>query len=122
MGEFMSQLFFKKRYQDAIRAGCKSTTIRRWGRPMVRVGRRAFSPGLGWLSIEAVDPVAWDELDDADASADGFATAIEMKRLLLEIYPGHENDGKQWFRVRFRLNELQKKPRVDQRSAPLLFD
>lgn len=110
----MSQLFFKKIYQDAIRAGRKSTTIRRWGRPMVKAGQIAFSPGLGWLCIEAVDAVELEALDDADAGADGFATAREMRKLLRTLYPSHRGDGKQWFRVRFRLHEAIAPRRQDQ--------
>ena len=103
----MSQLYFKKPFQDAIRAGTKTTTIRRWARPMVKVGRNSFSPGLGWLAIEAVEVIQIESLDDADATADGFDTAVEMRRRLIEFYPGHCDDDKSWFRVRFRVHELQ---------------
>ena len=110
----MSQLFFKKPYQDAIRAGRKQTTIRRWARPMLTQGQKAFSPGLGWLAIEAVDTVQIEALDDDDATADGFDTACEMRRLLHEMYPSHLTDGKQWFRVRFRVHEIhQPRPRPE---------
>lgn len=117
----MSQLFFKKHFQDAIRANQKNTTIRRWSRPMVQAGQKAFSPGVGWLAIEAVDVVHLDDLGDADANADGFPTAGEMKRLLMELYPAHETDRKQWFRVRFRVDALQapRPARVD--DSPSLF-
>ena len=114
----MSQLFFKKIYQDAIRAGAKSTTIRRWDRPMVKAGQIAFSPGLGWLSIESVDAVELETLDDSDATADGFKTAREMRRLLRSLYPGHGTDGKQWFRVRFRIREEISRKRD---NSPTLF-
>ena len=63
-------------------------------------GRRAYCPGLGYLDIEAVEPVTWDDLTEADAIADGFATLGKMKRVLLSIYPNRD-DGKQWWRVRF---------------------
>ena len=101
----MGQLFFKKHFQDAIRAGRKSTTIRRWDKPALKAGERAFSPGLGWLLIEAVDLVELDRLNETDAAADGFKTATEMRKLLRSLYPGHKTDGKQWFRVRFVLQE-----------------
>jgi hypothetical protein len=118
----MSQLFFKKQYQDAIRAGAKCTTIRRWDRPMVRPGRRAFSPGLGWLNIDSVDLIQFEQLDEADACADGFSTAFEMKRSLAEIYPKHESDGKQWFRIRFRVDELQPRRGVVDAPSQLFRD
>lgn len=116
----MSQLFFKKPYQDAIRAGRKRTTIRRWNRPMLAVGQKAFSPGLGWLLIDAVNEVELSELDDQDAAADGFQTASEMRRLLLELYPAHATDEKQWFRVAFRLHSLQVRKRATD-DSPTLF-
>jgi hypothetical protein len=101
----MGQLFFKKHFQDAIRAGRKHTTIRRWDRPMVRVGERAFSPGLGWLNIEAVEVVELEKLCDSDAQADGFETMTALREVLLALYPNHASDGKQWFRVEFKLAE-----------------
>lgn len=100
----MSQLFFKKPFQDAIRAGRKCTTIRRWDKPMVKVGQQAFSPGLGWLAIESVDAIELDGLSDSDATDDGFATVTELRQLLFSMYPKHASDGKRWFRVRFRLH------------------
>lgn len=107
----MPQLFFKKRFQDAIRAGTKRTTIRRWDRPMVHAGQQAFSPGLGWLLIDAVDAVELDALGDDDADADGFASVAEMKQLLIELYPAHATDQKRWFRVRFHLHATHDAPR-----------
>lgn len=117
----MSQLFFKKHFQDAIRANRKNTTIRRWSRPMVQAGQTAFSPGLGWLAIEAVDVVHLDDLCDADANADGFSSAGDMKRLLMELYPLHATDRKQWFRVRFHVDELQAHRPVRADDSPSLF-
>lgn len=117
----MSQLFFKKEFQEAIRANRKKTTIRRWSRPMVQVGQKAFAPGVGWLAIEAVEVVRLDDLDDADANADGFRTASDMKRLLMELYPLHATDQKQWFRVRFHLAELQEQRPVRVDDSPRLF-
>jgi hypothetical protein len=117
----MSQLFFKRVYQEAIRAGRKHTTIRRWGRPMVSAGRRAFSPGLGWLMIDAVDTVALEELDDRDAKADGFETAADMRKLLAELYPRHATDNKQWFRVKFSLDEPQDRTPKAHRNTPSMF-
>ena len=118
----MSQLFFKKPYQDAIRAGRKTTTIRRWDRARVQPGKRAFSPGLGWLAIDAVDAVELEALDDRDAAADGFETAAEMRRLLRRIYPDAKRDGKHWFRVRFRVDELQACRPSSKPVEPNLFE
>lgn len=99
----MSLLLFKKCYLEAIRTGLKQTTIRRWSRPRVRAGGRAYSPGLGWICIENVDEVELRKLDDGDARADGFGSAAQMRKELRRIYPKVKTDGKFWFRVRFRI-------------------
>jgi hypothetical protein len=97
----MSLLLFKKQFLEAIRAGEKRTTIRRWARPRVRAGGRAYSPGLGWVAIDHVDEVNLRDLDDGDARADGFGSVLLMRRELKKIYPDARSDGKFWFRVRF---------------------
>ena len=105
----MSQLFFKKPLQVAIREGRKRTTIRRWpaARPGLRAGQRVFSPGLGWLNIDAVEPVDIESLGDDDARADGFDTSAGLRQVLLELYPDQAADGKAWFRVRFSVDALR---------------
>ena len=116
----MGQLFFKKPLQEAIRDGRKRTTIRRWraAAPGVRVGQRVFSPGLGWLTIDAVEPVELELLADADARADGFDTAAGLRDVLLSLYPQHAGDGKRWFRVSFRVATLTpaRPPRADAKT------
>lgn len=118
----MGQLFFKKPLQLAIREGRKQTTIRRWppARPGLRAGQRVFSPGLGWLSIEAVEPVDLDTLGEDDARADGFDTAAALRQVLMSLYPLHADDGKDWFRVRFRVDQLRPVGTTDT-SQPGLF-
>jgi hypothetical protein len=107
--ERMGQLFFKKPLQLAIREGRKRTTIRRWpaARPGLRAGQRVFSPGLGWLVINAVDPVDLAALGDDDARADGFETSTRLRQALASLYPDHRADGKDWFRVRFSVDTLR---------------
>jgi hypothetical protein len=97
----MGQLLFKKCFWDAIRAGTKRTTLRRWDRPRAKAGDRAFAPGVGWLRVTAVDVVELDDLADADAIADGFDSRSAMREALDEIYPDHATDGKRWYRVAF---------------------
>ncbi|HEY8665456.1 MAG TPA: ASCH domain-containing protein [Tepidisphaeraceae bacterium] len=99
----MLLLLFKKQFFESIRAGQKRTTIRRWTKPRVCAGKQAFTPGLGWISIECVDVVLLRELDDVDAQADGFASAEQIRRELRRLYPAIKRDGKHWFRVRFSL-------------------
>jgi len=121
----MGQLFFKKPLQEAIRAGRKRTTIRRWraGKPGMRAGQRVFSPGLGWLTIEGVEPVDLESLKDADARADGFDTAAGLRKVLLTLYPRHADDGKHWFRVSFQVASLKgtSRKRAGSPSHPELF-
>jgi hypothetical protein len=106
----MPQLFFKGPLQDAIRAGTKRTTIRRWPRAMMQAGQRAYVPGLGWLAIEAVDSTELDDLDDRDAQADGFESAAALRDVLFSLYPAYRGDGKHWFRVAFKAWKLISRP------------
>jgi hypothetical protein len=120
----MGQLFFKKPLQDAIRDGRKRTTIRRWrdGKPGVRAGQRVYSPGLGWLTIEGVEPVDLEALADADARADGFDTAGDLRGVLVALYPHHAADGKRWFRVSFDVAALAPpRRRLEPGNHPELF-
>ena len=119
----MGQLFFKKPLQAAIREGRKRTTIRRWpaARPALRAGQKVFSPGLGWLLIDAVQPVELAALGDEDARADGFEDAAGLRRVLLSLYPRHAADGKRWFRVRFSIERLRPPARRQGASQPGLF-
>jgi hypothetical protein len=114
----MGQLFFKKPLQDAIRDGRKRTTIRRGraGKPALRAGQRVFSPGLGWLTIERVQPVDLEALADADARADGFDTAVDLREVLLSLYPHHAADGKRWFRVAFQVATLKPSAGANERT------
>jgi hypothetical protein len=93
----MSLLLLQKRFLEAIRTGEKKT------KPRVQPGGRAFSPGLGWVSIEKIDEVKLQDLDESDARADGFDSVAAMRRELRRIYPQIKADGKCWFRVRFRI-------------------
>ncbi|HEX4794375.1 MAG TPA: ASCH domain-containing protein [Humisphaera sp.] len=106
----MPQLFFKGQFHQAIRDGTKRTTIRRWKRPMVRAGDRAFVPGFGWLDITAVDMIELAHMADDDARADGFANARDLQMFLALLYPQSSTDGKAWFRVAFTCAELIQKP------------
>ena len=122
------QLFFKKPLQVAIREGRKSTTIRRWDRakPGMQAGEVAYAPGVGWLAIEAVEKVDLDLLGEDDARADGFESLAGLRQLLFALYPDHAADGKDWFRVRFRLRTAEAPRRrrraADDHGGPGLFD
>ena len=68
-------LLFKKKFLPAIRSGQKTQTIRLWKHRRMRAGQRSYIPGAGHVRLTAVDEVRLDELTDADARPDGFATA-----------------------------------------------
>ena len=58
---------------------------------------------MGWLSILTVDVVRnLEQLTDADALADGFQSAADMRKMLKQLYPNSRGDGRQWFRVEFQ--------------------
>ena len=107
----MGQLLFRKVFWEAIARGSKRTTVRRWNRARLKAGQRAFAPGVGWLDIETVDAVDLASFTDADARADGFESLKEMFAALHEMYPDKARDGKQWFRIAFRLASEQESAR-----------
>lgn len=94
-------LLFKKKFLPAIRAGEKTQTIRLWPWRRMRVGQRSYIPGVGYISITAVDEVRLTELTDADAALDGFATADALRSEIEAIYGEKLASGSQTFRVRF---------------------
>ena len=97
-----------------ILSGEKRTTIRRWNAPRVKAQSRCWAPGLGWLFVESVEQIDLKKLTLADAQADGFASVVSMRKTLFEFYPDHETDGRSWFRVTFRPEQVQA-------AAPTLF-
>ncbi|QOV88151.1 ASCH domain-containing protein [Humisphaera borealis] len=99
----MGLLFFKKPMQQAILAGRKVTTIRRWSRPRVKAGGKAWAQGVGWLAIEAVEVIDLRGMTRRDAQADGLPTLAALRAILRECYPAPGRDGKKWLRIRFRL-------------------
>ena len=84
----------------------------------MRAGQRVYSPGLGWLTIDGVEPVELEALVDADARADGFDTASGLRDVLLALYPHHAADGKRWFRVSFQVAALSP-ARASQPATPV---
>jgi hypothetical protein len=96
-------LLFKKKFLEAIRSGEKSQTIRLWGRPRLSSGQRSYIPGVGYIRIQAVDPIALDDLTDADALPDGFPTADALRAEIQSIYSQYPNKGQQAYRIRFVL-------------------
>ena len=99
----MAKLGFLKAYRALVSAGKKTTTLRRWKRPMLRAGQIVDSTGIGRLRIAAVDVVQWEALTESDARADGFDSLADLLAAVQRIYPDWNGDGRSWFKVRFRV-------------------
>ena len=69
----MGQLLFRKVFWEPIARGTKRTTVRRWDRPRLKVGQRAYALGIGWLQIKTVDAIDLNVLTDDDARASDTA-------------------------------------------------
>ena len=100
-------LLFKKKFLEAIRRGEKTQTIRLWRWRMMRAGQRSYIPGIGYIRIECVEPVNLEDLTDADAVPDGFATADALREELHTLYAEKLATGYQAFRVVFHVLEEQ---------------
>ena len=98
-------LLFKKKFLPAIRSGNKTQTIRLWRWRMMRAGQRSYIPGAGYIRIDHVEEVELDDLTDADAIPDGFATAAELRQEIHDIYAEKIAAGYKTFRVAFHLLE-----------------
>jgi hypothetical protein len=96
-------LLFKKEFLPAIRRGEKTQTIRLWTHRRMKAGQRSYIPGAGAIRIAAVDEVRLDQLTDADAQPDGFATAEELRREIARLYPDQLARGCRAYRVVFVL-------------------
>ncbi len=94
-------LLFKKKFIEPIRRGEKTQTIRLWKRRRMKTGQRSYIPGVGYVSILEVEPVELDNLTDADAIPDGFATADLLRAEIRSLYTAEIAAGFQPYRVRF---------------------
>jgi hypothetical protein len=96
-------LLFKKKFLAAIRSGEKTQTIRLWKYCRMRAGQRSYIPGVGYIRVETVEPVALDELDDRDAQPDGFATADLLRSEIAQLYGDVQAEGLHAYRIVFRV-------------------
>jgi hypothetical protein len=103
-------LLFKKKFLPAIRSGAKTQTIRLWKWRMMRSGQRSYIPGAGYIRIDQVDEVRLEDLTDADAIPDGFATADALRAEINTIYGDKLAAGYKAFRVVFHLSEEMATP------------
>jgi hypothetical protein len=94
-------LLFKKKFLDDIRSGSKTQTIRLWKYRRMRSGQRSYIPGVGPIRVITVERVCLDELTDADARPDGFASAAELREELRSLYGPQLESDYQAFRITF---------------------
>jgi hypothetical protein len=98
-------LLFKKKFLPAIRSGEKTQTIRLWKWRMMRDGQRSYVPGVGHIQIDRVEQVEIDDLTDADALPDGFASADALRQELRTIYGERLAAGSKAFRIVFHVTQ-----------------
>jgi hypothetical protein len=101
--DFQVMLLFKKQFLPAIRQGTKTQTIRLWKSARMRAGQRSYIPGIGYIRVTGVDRVRLEDLTDADAAPDGFATADALREELARLYPTQLADSHQAFRIIFHV-------------------
>jgi uncharacterized protein YqfB (UPF0267 family) len=104
----MKKLHFKRAFRKAVLSGQKTSTLRRWRHARVKEGDTVLAPGVGTLVIRGCEAVDFEKLNRADARADGFDSIAELWRAVESIYPDFATDGKQWFRVRFAVQDKAK--------------
>lgn len=78
----------------------------------MKPGQRSYIPGIGYISIQDVQPVALAALTDADAVPDGFETAEALRAELQTLYAGEIAKGFQAFRIRFAVFPPQEQERM----------
>ncbi|HEX4148041.1 MAG TPA: ASCH domain-containing protein [Pirellulales bacterium] len=96
-------LLFKKKFLEAIRQGEKTQTIRLWKHCRMRSGQRSYIPGVGYIRVEAVEPVELERLEDRDARPDGFATAELLRCEIAQLYGDVQSAGYGAYRIVFRV-------------------
>jgi hypothetical protein len=100
-------LLFKKQFLPAIRRGEKTQTIRLWKHRRLKAGQRSYVPGAGPIRITAVEEVRLDDLTDADALPDGFATADQLRSEIARLYPAQTKRGYRAYRIVFELLDAE---------------
>lgn len=96
-------LLFKKKFLEDIRAGRKTQTIRVWKFRHMRRGQLSYTPGVGYIEITEVEPVKLEELTDADALPDGFASVEDLRQEIWRLYTPEQLQERKVFRIRFRV-------------------
>lgn len=105
-------MLFKAPVLTAIAEGQVTLAFRRWRKPTVRSGGTLTTP-VGVLAIDAVEPVAPEDIDEAQARDAGYRS----RQALLDDLAGDA----QLYRIGFRLagDDPRKAMRLDTSEAAL---
>lgn len=106
-------MLFRSHTLEGIAEGNVTVAFRRWRRPTVRAGGTLLT-AVGQLGIEAVDPIALDEITEVDARAAGYRS---RDALLDEL--ARRREGQVY---RIRLGVLRPDPRVALRRSNTMTD
>jgi hypothetical protein len=110
-------LLFKKKFIELIRRGEKTQTVRIWPYRKYREGQRSYIPGIGYIQILAVDAIPLQDLTEADAELDGFATRAALLEEIERLYPAGLANGQQSYRVRFRVLDATEQAAAKEEKA-----
>ncbi len=69
----------------------------------MRAGQRSYIPGAGYIEVLSVEAVELEQLTDADAWPDGFATAAELHAEIARLYSEPSHRAYQAYRICFRV-------------------
>ena len=75
-----------QRFHAGLADGSITLAFRRWRKAAARAGGRQRTP-IGELAIDAVDPVAAEDLTEADARAAGYRDRADLLRELTRFGP-----------------------------------
>ena len=89
-------MLFPKDILTGISQGRITLAFRRWEKPTVRAGGTLLTP-VGQLAIEAIDPIATEQITRAEAVAAGFSDVESVRKQLSKRTTGS------FYRIRFRL-------------------
>jgi len=105
-------LLFKKKFLEQIRQGEKTQTIRLWKHRQMKPGQRSYIPGVGYISIDSVEPVELAQLTDADAKPDGFPTAELLRNEIRALYTADTLKNLIPFRICFSVYPPREQKRI----------
>lgn len=73
-------MMFTKRLRDGVREGTITCSVRIWTRPHVRVGG-LYPMEEGHIVVEAVRPMAIQDIDGGLARRSGFAGVVDLLKV-----------------------------------------